>query len=205
MNQKNEYAHVRMCGDGNWAEPQLLIDHFAGTANLAGMFARPFASEEWARACALAHDTGKGSPEWQRYLASRSGFYDESAHLETCHGKLDHSAPGARLAEATLGKGIGRILSYCIAGHHAGLPDWIGSQSSLSYRLQHAVIDSILGEYRDLLASASPLRHPHHVAPKGLGLSLWIRMLFSCLGNADLNTYDICEARTKEYQNVYCA
>lgn len=185
MSQKNEYAHVRLNDDGSWAEPQTLMDHLEGTAKLAGEFARPFGSEDWARACAFAHDTGKASPEWQRYLASKSGYYDETAHLETCHGKLDHSTPGARFAEVILGKGIGRILSYCIAGHHAGLPDWIGDQASLAYRLQKNSIDNIPDEYRNLLSSARPSSPPWQFTQKGLDLSLWIRMLFSCLVDGD--------------------
>ena len=180
-----DLAHVHRNQDGTWAEPHYLLDHLAGTANLAEEFARPFASEAWAKACGYGHDTGKGAAKWQLYLASKSGYFDESAHLETSPGKLDHSAPSSKLVEEVFGKGIGRILSYCIAGHHAGLPNWLGDQGALAYRLQNADSTAIPEQYSQLLNSLNPMRPPRKFDSKGLDLSLWIRMLFSCLVDAD--------------------
>ena len=48
-------------------------------------------------------------------------------------GKVDHSTAGAQHA-AGLGK-LGRLLAYCIAGHHAGLPHGERGESGLSMRL----------------------------------------------------------------------
>lgn len=81
-------AHMRKNEDGSWAEPQGLNAHLAGSAELAEEFARVFGSDSWARACGLAHDTGKSPEAWQRYLKTKSG-YDEDAHLETKVGKMD--------------------------------------------------------------------------------------------------------------------
>ena len=38
---------------------------------------------------------------------------------------MDHSTPGAKYATENLKapKGFGKLLAYCVAGHHAGLPD----------------------------------------------------------------------------------
>ena len=131
-------AHVKQLPDGSWAEPHWLEKHLEGTAAKAAEFAGAFQSETWARALGMAHDIGKSPEKWQQYLCLKSGF-DEEAHLEGKSGKMDHSSPGAKLAEEVFGKGIGRILAYCIAGHHAGLPDWYpdeaGGQKALSYRL----------------------------------------------------------------------
>lgn len=182
--KEKEIAHVKKNPDGSWAEPQWLDEHLEGTATLASEFAHKFGSESWGRACGLIHDTGKATESWQQYLTRKSG-YDEDAHLESKSGTIDHSTPGARLAEEFFGKGIGRILSYCVAGHHAGLPDWIGSQSALSFRLQNAEEGSISAEYRSLLADCRPGAPPRKFDPKGLDLSLWIRMLYSCLVDAD--------------------
>ncbi len=177
-------AHVRKDAAGNWAEPHLLEDHLTGTANLAEEFARAFASGAWGRACGIGHDTGKSPKAWQDYLCTKSG-YDEDAHLETKCGKMEHSTSSAKLTEEILGKGIGRILSYCIGGHHAGLPDWIGSQSSLAFRLQNASTEGIPTEYRERLDTDRPGAPPWQFDRKGLDLSLWIRMLFSCLVDGD--------------------
>jgi CRISPR-associated endonuclease/helicase Cas3 len=178
-------AHVRKNADGSWAAPQKLVDHLDNTAVLAERFAAAFGSGDWGKACGLAHDAGKAREEWQRYLVSKSGFYDEEAHLETKTGKVDHSTPSAKFVEEIYGKGVGRILSYCIAGHHAGLPDWIGSQSALSFRLNNSSSSDIIGSLRSEIAVAQPSNSPWKFDPKGLDLSLWIRMLFSCLVDAD--------------------
>lgn len=179
-------AHVKKYPDGTWAEPQSLEEHLEGTARLAEKFAQAFGSEAWANAAGFGHDTGKSPEAWQKYLMGKSGYGDEAAHLEST-GKLDHSTPGAKLVEEIFGVGIGRILAYCIAGHHAGLPDWIGEQSSLRFRLrpQNASIEGIPSEYHGLLAAHRPASPPWGFNANGLDMSLWIRMLFSCLVDAD--------------------
>lgn len=196
-------AHVRKNTDGTWAEPQSLIDHLVGTANLASRFAESFESPTWAYAAGIAHDTGKSPEAWQRYLENKSG-YNEEAHLETKLGTMDHSTPSAKLTEEVLGKGIGRILSYCIAGHHAGLPDWIESKSALSFRLQNTKTTGIPAEYREILATYRPSTPPWKFAPKGLDMSLWIRMIFSCLVDADfLDTEAYMESSKAELRGEY--
>lgn len=178
-------AHVRRNEDGvSWAPPQELKDHLSNTAILAAQFAKPFASEEWGYIAGLAHDVGKGLLEWQEYIRTTSG-YDEDANIENRVGKIEHSGPGAAFAENILGKGIGRILSYCIAGHHAGLPDWEGGQSSLAFRREHTSIVGIKEEYSADILTHRPSSPPWKFSPRGIDMALWIRMLFSCLVDAD--------------------
>ncbi|MBL8966587.1 MAG: CRISPR-associated endonuclease Cas3'' [Spirochaetaceae bacterium] len=188
MDEKNrdrsEFAHVRRNADGSWDEPQSLLDHLLGTAERARDFAQVFGSGEWAYAAGLAHDVGKAPTEWQDYLRDKSGF-DEEAGAGAAAGKMDHSAPGARFIEDIFGKGHGRMLSYCIAGHHAGLADWLGSQSALAFRLQNAKTAGIPSIYKELIAPCRPKAAPRGFEPSGLDLSLWVRMLFSCLVDAD--------------------
>jgi CRISPR-associated endonuclease/helicase Cas3 len=179
-------AHVKQNPDGSWAESQGLEDHLRGTAELAGKFAGVFDSGSWGYAAGIGHDAGKGPAKWQKYLGKKSGYgYDEEAHLENIPGKLPHAAPGAKLAEEIFGKGIGRVLSYCIAGHHAGLPDWTGAQGALAFRLQQAETDGIPEKVRSLLSKTHPGSLPRRFDSRGMDLSLWIRMLFSCLVDAD--------------------
>ncbi|ORC32838.1 CRISPR-associated endonuclease Cas3'' [Marispirochaeta aestuarii] len=183
---KEIIAHVKQNPDGSWAIPQNLQDHLMGTAELSAAFARSFDSESWGYAIGIAHDSGKAPKKWQKYLRKKSGYgYDEEAHLENIPGKLEHSAPGAKLAEEIWGQGIGRILSFCIAGHHSGLPDWSGSQSTLAFRLQQAKVDKIPDDLRSLLQRTRIDKPPRKFDTTGLDLSFWIRMLFSCLVDAD--------------------
>ena len=122
-------AHVLKMENGDWARPHKLLDHLLGTAKRAEIFAKSFNSAEWGFILGLAHDLGKGRPLWQKYLYTKSG-YDDEAHLEGKRGKLPHAIHGAELVEKIFGKGIGRILAYCMAGHHSGLPDWSSAEGA---------------------------------------------------------------------------
>lgn len=184
MDESMLIAHVRKNDDGTWDQPQPLDEHLKRCAAIASKFASSFNSSDWGYIIGLAHDIGKSSPEWQHYLATKSG-YDEEACLETRPGKKDHSTPSAKVVEQALGKGIGRLLAYCIAGHHSGLPDGIGTQGSLASRLQNAAISDIPQKYHDIFSNFRPSAPPWNFDSKGLDLSLWIRMLFSCLVDAD--------------------
>jgi CRISPR-associated endonuclease/helicase Cas3 len=190
MKDDDYIAHVRKNEDGSWASPQLLSDHLKGTAKLAKAYAGKFQSEKWGEAAGLAHDAGKGRFIWQNYLRKKSGFFDEEAHLEGKPGKMPHAIHGAVMVEALFGKGLGRILAYCIAGHHAGLPDWSSAegtgQSALQFQ-QSQVKDlkDVGAVIADNLSSAKPGIPPWKFNNEGLDLSLWIRMLYSCLVDAD--------------------
>ena len=185
-------AHVKRNLDGTWAEPHALQDHLKNTAILAGRFAASFNSTEWAKSCGLLHDAGKAKDEWQLYLRRKSDFWEDETKMQAGSNRLEHSASSAKYAEEMLGKGIGRILSYCIAGHHAGLPDLEGDNSSLLYRLEQANIDDIQPWYATLVNKELPekklLSPPWKLDQKeqqSILFSLWIRMLFSCLVDAD--------------------
>jgi len=67
-------AHVRKKDDGSWDAPHDLIEHLVEAAELAAEFAVPFGSSELAYAIGLAHDAGKSTANWQRYIRSNSGF-----------------------------------------------------------------------------------------------------------------------------------
>lgn len=101
---------------------------------------------------------------------------------------MDHSTAGAVHAVDELGDGAGRLLAYLIAGHHAGLPDWNGDNSSLFQRLEDARQKGFLKEALDQQPPEAILRGQRPDSrPKGdvAHLHLWLRMLFSSLVDAD--------------------
>jgi CRISPR-associated endonuclease/helicase Cas3 len=177
-------AHVRQ--DGQVFVPHNLNDHLRGVARRAGECALDFGGGDWAEVAGLWHDLGKYSAEFQRRIKSVSG-YDLEAHLEGPVGRVDHSTAGAQHAISQFGA-HGRILAYLIAGHHAGLPDWHTSETrgaALKVRL-----DDMRHLERALSQSIPPeiLAQPKPVSPllgKAEGFALWVRMLFSCLVDAD--------------------
>ncbi|MDD5673736.1 MAG: CRISPR-associated helicase Cas3' [Chitinivibrionales bacterium] len=203
-------AHVKRLENGAWAEPHYLDSHLAETANLVKKFSNIFGSGEWGKTLGFFHDTGKSTDEWQKYLIKKSGFGEDDAHLEGKARTIDHSTPSAKLAEELFGKGIGRLLVYCIAGHHAGLPDWYpdeaGGQSALSYRLNNATTNKIKPEFKANFSGLHPGNPPWKFdnQTNKLDLSLWIRMLFSCLVDADfLDTEKYMDTERTENRGGY--
>ena len=100
-------------------------------------------------------------------------------------GKVNHSTAGALLAISQFGL-AGRIISYLIAGHHAGLPDWEADETgnaSLSVRIRDGdLLQAIIGDIPDELLG---IKFPEEKPRKGADPALWIRMLFSSLVDAD--------------------
>lgn len=184
--QNSVIAHVRRNREDLWEEHPL-YEHLRATGSLAGTFASEFGSSDWAYLAGLWHDLGKYSLEFQHYIRTASGF-DPDAHIENALGKVDHSTAGALQAVQSFGKS-GRILAYIAAGHHAGLPDWNSAEtgnSSLAVRLKkNGLLDRVLTQPhlpQDILNQPKP----SSMVPGGSkGFSLWIRMLFSCLVDAD--------------------
>ncbi len=189
MNELTVYlAHVKQNGDGKWLEHSL-EEHLREVGRLASEMASCFNSGTWAKVAGLWHDLGKYRPTFQGYIKQASG-YDPEAHIEQATGKVDHSTAGAIYAEQ-MDKAPGKLLAYLIAGHHAGLPDWETAEagaSALSHRLDTGKNKGYLDE---ALSSDIPddILKPEIKFTKPLGgsegLHLWLRMLFSCLVDAD--------------------
>jgi len=183
-----DLAHVRKGSEtGGWCE-HTLLEHLKGTASLAEKFAGDFKNGDWARLAGLLHDLGKYNPDWQNYIKTKTG-YDPEAHLENNGSKVDHSTAGAIYSQNVFGN-VGKVLAYLIAGHHAGLPDWyheISVGGSLDGRLQETkhlertqrgnIPQEVLEPKQPSSAPCINEQHEH--------LHLWMRMLFSCLVDAD--------------------
>lgn len=200
---KKHLAHVRQLPDGQWIE-HLLDEHLFAVANLSSSFAAVFNSQDWAQLSGLWHDLGKFREKFQKYIKSVSG-YDAEAHIEGAPGRVDHSTAGAIHAIENLGAS-GRIIAYLIAGHHAGLADWNGEAASLFQRLEDGKVKGYLQEAllsepdADLLNQPAPTSLP----PRNGSLALWIRMLFSCLVDADfLDTEAFMDERRQALRAGY--
>ena len=167
-------AHVS--NDGKRFES--VASHLEKTAELASRFAEPFGAADWARAAAMAHDIGKYSDAFQSRIL-RNG------------PKVDHSTAGAYELRGE----AGGMLSYCVAGHHGGLPNG-GSQvddgGTLLGRLNAASRGKIpdYEAFRKSISIPSPKPPSFSVLPKTMedkafSISFLTRMVYSCLVDAD--------------------
>ncbi|HHV65557.1 MAG TPA: CRISPR-associated helicase Cas3' [Peptococcaceae bacterium] len=204
-------AHIRRKPDGSWDIPHYLLEHLQKTAAIAEKNAAKFHSATWGKVVGLAHDAGKGRIEWQEYLKLDSGYgYDDEANLEGKKGKIPHAIYGAMLAETLFGQFIGRVLAYCIAGHHAGLPDWSSAEGAgrASLQFQESQVKDLnnIEEFiREQVKAAKPEKPPWKFN-KGLDFSLWIRMLFSSLVDADfLDTESYMDEEKARDRGGYCS
>lgn len=181
-------AHVRQCKNGNW-ETHSLEKHLRKVADLAKKFSEPSGSNDWAYLAGLWHDLGKYRPAFQAHIKRKSG-YEPDAHISSeRNSNTRHASTGAVHAVERLGY-LGRILAYLIAGHHAGLPDFeIDIAKGMALKevlnkdkglLQDALKEKIPN---DIILPTREPQLPSFVEPDHL--HLWIRMLFSCLVDAD--------------------
>lgn len=187
---------------------QPLDDHLAAVAKLAGEKAAQFNAEAWGKLAGLWHDLGKYSNDFQAYIRSASGY--EANLVDVTPGKVNHSSAGALHAEAEF-KALGLPLAYVIAGHHAGLADWFGDangNSSLERRLHEGreaglLEQALVAAPPALLQQQRPELRPREFGDAN-GLHLWIRMLFSCLTDADfLDTEAFMDEGKSRHRGTY--
>jgi len=157
---------------------QLLSEHLTNTAQKAGEFAAVFGAEMWGRAAGLLHDDGKSSASFQK-------------RLRGMRVRIDHSTPGAKYAFNHLRspRGAGKLLAYCIAGHHTGIPDGKegDDETCLVRRLAHSTegpgfLASVLPSVLEPVPIPKPPTHGGKIA---FSTAFFARMIYSCLVDAD--------------------
>ena len=181
MAMNDYYAHSRE-GNPDKSTWQPLDEHLRQTAELAKKFAEAWEAGDWGYLAGLWHDIGKYSTEFQDRICAIGG---EDAHIEKAT-KVDHSTAGAKYAANLLKeKGFGKAIAYSIAGHHSGLPDGISADSCLRSRLEKKIPS--YERCPPNILEPIPLMLPIELAPDraGIQLSMFIRMLYSCLVDAD--------------------
>lgn len=160
---------------------QTLEDHLKKVAEIAAEFASFFHARNWGTLAGQNHDLGKGTLPWQAYLRRSNGVVDEFAkHYE---GHPNHAIIGAQWLHEN-SREAGKLLAYCIAGHHAGLPNWSDSTgAALEEKLQQPFPEFTVPPAIPVFPTSPPF--PIEPDRFGFQLQFFVRMLFSCLVDAD--------------------
>ena len=156
---------------------QTVKNHLYGTARLAGGFAERFGKADWGYCCGMLHDIGKYSLAFQEKIKNNT------------NRQVDHSTAGAKVCFEK--GGMYGFISYCIAGHHSGLPDYgsssdAGNAPTLEGRKRKRIEDYSAYKNEIEIPELNTLPFiPSKKSDSDFSLSVFIRMLYSCLVDAD--------------------
>ena len=177
------YAHSAQDELGNllpYEHWQTLQSHSVNVGEMSAEFARVFDAQEIAYQTGKLHDLGKYSEAFNHRL----------------HGgpSVDHATAGAKIAVERWGNAIGKLMAFCIAGHHAGLANGNGEgdnrrtlkqRLALQFGTDIPTLDNLWQQEIKLPQnlSAPPLKaDAHHPF---FSYAFFTRMLYSCLVDAD--------------------
>ena len=177
------YAHSAQDKLGNllpYEHWQTLRSHSVNVGEMAAEFAQVFGAQEIACQTGQLHDLGKYSEAFNRRL----------------HGgpSVDHATAGAKIAVERWGNVIGKLMAFCIAGHHAGLANGNGEgdnrrtlkqRLALQFGADIPALDNLWQQEIKLPQNlpAPPLKaDAHHPF---FSYAFFTRMLYSCLVDAD--------------------
>jgi CRISPR-associated endonuclease/helicase Cas3 len=190
--ERTLYAHTLDGRDEtDW---ERLSAHLDAVALDAGQYAGAFGAAEWGGVLGQCHDLGKASAEFQAKLHAANPKDSEDAGVEeqatAANHRVDHSTFGARYVSDKCGGLAGEMLAYCIAGHHAGLPNGRITEDVTSGSTLEARIDAKRTHLPHVDDPGLFLVRPQlPFRPSGtdmsFALAFFTRMLFSCLIDAD--------------------
>jgi CRISPR-associated endonuclease/helicase Cas3 len=136
----------------------------------------------------LWHDLGKYNPKFQAFLqkAHTAKLAGQKAPKE----KVPHAIHGAILAyELNCTPSAKLSLSFLIAGHHAGLPNQVELKSRLHDPLKRIDYETVkqdaLAEFGILKPKEDINQHLRRFGSDRVAFELFLRLLFSCLIDAD--------------------
>jgi CRISPR-associated endonuclease/helicase Cas3 len=182
-------SHTPPEGSNQWHE---LKQHLRDVADGTYRYADKFGAGKLGKYAGLWHDLGKYNPEFQVYL--------EQCHAASQVGsKQKPRGPRHAIHGAMLAAEVCPPLATIIYGHHAGLPNFADLKAALkdptwqaSYQQAFKIAQNDLGSLKPSIDLQTTLKN---VPRDELGREVFLRMLFSCLVDADyLDTEEHFEA-----------
>lgn len=137
-------------------------EHQRGVAQRTERFAAEFGMSDCGRLMGLLHDKGKEQKEWQKYIQGKINTGPNHAYV------------GAIIAQRQYPQ-IAPLIAQPIAGHHRGLYDYCDYIEEIKRELPKDV----------MIEAAIPYKYPKLSKMEQYDLHHLVRMLFSCLVDAD--------------------
>lgn len=167
--------------DGN--KSQKLITHIDGVRNNASLFSKEFGCEAWGALLGDWHDLGKFMEAFQRYM------------LEDGQ-RVEHAVVGGRYATDQFDDSLRKLaLQLSITCHHTGLQNsealrrrLVSAAQLVRNAIKNApndLLDRKLPEWPEWLIPPSVTAEEKKINEWKRSLEFWIRMLHSCLVDAD--------------------
>ncbi len=159
---------------------QTIKEHLLGTAHMAEMFASEFDCGEAGYLCGLLHDIGKYSEAFQSRIRN-----------PLPSNRVDHSTAGAVELQKLSKDYI--ALGMAVAGHHSGLLDGgnkmaASAEDGTYWGRQKKTLEDYSRWKEELsteLSESGQVVFPRFCTESGFSLSFFMRMIFSCLVDAD--------------------
>ena len=177
------YAHSAQDKLGNllpYERWQTLQSHSVNVGEMAAEFARVFGAQEIACQTGQLHDLGK---------------YSEAFNCRLHGGpSVDHATAGAKIAVERWRNVIGKLIAFCIAGHHAGLANGSGEgdnrrtlkqRLALQFGADIPALDNLWQQEIKLPQNLSPPPLKADAHHPFFSYAFFTRMLYSCLVDAD--------------------
>ena len=168
-------SHIRKNNDGVIEAFQSNEEHCLGVAKLAMQFANEFGMGDWGYILGILHDKGKEKKEFQEYICDINGV---PGHKRWTQKGKAHSYVGAILAK-DLYPGYFPIMSQPIMGHHGSMQNYYDFKKSMNQNLPTEIHKS---NKTTLLLNVEAIES----LDKEFDFSVFMRMLFSCLKDADI-------------------
>lgn len=170
-------SHLYQNPDGEWVL-QDNATHSQGVAALAAEFAARFGLDKFGYVAGLLHDLGKQRREFQQYIRQANGLPTTQASCTEHH----HAYVGMLAAFKLYAPPLALLIGSIIEGHHRGLYDL--QSDRMQQRLHKALPPEI--KLPEALHSQAMTDQIKAIQPLGQrDLHMLIRMLFSCLVDAD--------------------
>ena len=166
------YAHITQANDNEIGQRvQSLEAHSSHVGELAAQFADEFGCGDIARVMGLLHDKGKEQTEWQKYIQGVTNFNPKYANIKS---GPNHAYIGACIAQIRYQQ-FAPLIAQPIAGHHRGLYDYCEYIEETKKDIPKEIV----------IPESQPCSMPRLLNPKPYDYHHMVRMLFSCLVDAD--------------------